>query len=283
MEESTDLVVQEETTQSQLASVEAEKAEAMQRVQAPYVVARKFPRSEERSLLRIVDACKRPALAQVAMFAVPRGGKTQRGISIRLAEVMAQSWGNIGFGTREIEHVEGFNGFTKIEAFCTDFETNAHEYRAFTVYHKRKANNRIKHIEDPQEIYELVANYGSRRMRACILAIIPKHVQEQAIAQVTKTLKEGDGKPLQDRLNAIVKAFSEIDVHVDLIERRLGHELKFVSEEELIDLRAIYNSMKQGETKRQEWFDLRAEPEGGRAAELNEKLKADKPTKKEKS
>lgn len=249
-----------------------ELVEAVQRVQAPYVVARRFPRSEERALSRILNECRRLGLASAAMYAVPRGGKTQRGPSIRLAESLARNWGNIGFGQRELEHVDGINGFTRVEAFCVDFETNAQESKTFTVYHKRKANKQIKHIEDPQEIAELVLNYGSRRMRNCILAVIPKHIVEEAVKQVETTLRlQGKDTPIQDRVNQLVKAFEQFNVNIDLIEKRLGHELKHISEEELIDLRAIYVSLKEGQTKRGEWFDPRADadPEIGRAAKLN--------------
>lgn len=283
-EVSTDLVVEEHQNQiEQNAMVEERRAEATQRVQAAFVIAKRFPRNEQVAIARIATSCKRTSLAEVAIYSYPRGkdkrtGKalTVSGPSIRLAEVIAQAWGNLDFGVREVEHEEGFNGYSVIEAYCSDLETNTHQRRVFTVHHKRKvgsgAKASVRHLDDPRDVYEHVANYGARRMRACILGVIPRDVVEKAVGQVRETLKKGTGEPLIDRINRMVIAFQELGVSVELIERRLDHATNLITEDELVDLRAIYTSMKDGESKRHEWFDLSSDADGGKAAELNQTI-----------
>lgn len=78
-----------------------------QEVQAAMVVAKKFPRDERYSADRILSACSRETLAKDAMYEYPRGGETITGPSIRLAEALAQNWGNIDFGVIELEQKNG--------------------------------------------------------------------------------------------------------------------------------------------------------------------------------
>lgn len=271
-----DLEVVDQSHNQGGALVESEKAEAIQRVQAAYVIARRFPRQESLAIANIRKACKRESLAEVALYSYPRGGKPVTGPSIRLAEVLAQCWGNIEYGMKELENVEGINGYSVIEAFCSDLETNVHQRRTFKIYHKRKAQGSIKHLDDPRDVYELVANYGQRRVRAAILGVIPRDVTEAAVNEIKQTLKVGSGEPLQDRVAKMLFAFQELGVTHELVERRLGHEIKTINDDELVELRSIFTSLKDGETKRQEWFELSSSVEGGKAAELNEKLKGKK-------
>ena len=77
---------------------------AAQEVQAAMVVAKRFPRDVVTAERRIIDACKRPGLAQSSMYTYPRGGTQITGPSIRLAEAMAQNWGNVDFGIIELVH-----------------------------------------------------------------------------------------------------------------------------------------------------------------------------------
>ena len=79
-----------------------------QEVQAAMIVAKRFPRDEVMSHNRILNACKRRSLAERAVYEYPRGGENVTGPSIRLAEVMAQNWGNLDFGITELEQKNGY-------------------------------------------------------------------------------------------------------------------------------------------------------------------------------
>ena len=78
-----------------------------QEVQAAMVIAKKFPRDEVQSFNRIMQACKRKTLAEQAMYEYPRGGTKVTGPSIRLAEAMAQNWGNLDYGIIELQQKSG--------------------------------------------------------------------------------------------------------------------------------------------------------------------------------
>ena len=81
-----------------------DSARAVAEVQAALVIARMNPRDQRQSMDRILNACCRPKLAETAIYAYSRGGSDIQGPSIRLAEAIAQQWGNIQFGIRELSN-----------------------------------------------------------------------------------------------------------------------------------------------------------------------------------
>lgn len=68
---------------------------AVAEVQAAMMIARMNPRDPIAAMDRILNACARPTLAEAAVYQYSRGGSDVSGPSIRLAEAMAQSWGNM--------------------------------------------------------------------------------------------------------------------------------------------------------------------------------------------
>lgn len=247
---------------------EAEKAKAVQQVQAQFVIAKRFPRDETRAIAKIGQSCKRSTLAEKACYAYPKGDSMVRGPSIKLIRVIAQQWGNLDCGIRELDR--GPN-YSLIEAYAIDLESNHRETKTFTVPHTiRLKSGKDKPITDPREIYEHIANMGSRRMRACIQGVVPADVVDQAVEWCNETLRAGSKlKPLIDRIRTMVIAFQEIGVTKEMLEKRMGHKAEESNEATFEDLRDIYTSIKDGETARERWFQI-GDPT---ATEQTEKLK----------
>ncbi len=253
-----ELITQEQTQQlpvkHESKAIEIAQARHAQEVQAAMIAARQWPRDQFAAAARIMHACQRVGLAEVAMYAYPRGGQTVTGPSIRLAEVLAQNWCNIDYGVMEISQRDGESDML---AFAWDLETNVRCQKLFTVKHQRFSRKGLTDLEDPRDIYEMTANLGSRRLRACILSVIPKDVQDDAVRECEKTLSGQGGKSLKERLKGMVKVFDEHGVSVEMIERRLGHKLEATNETELVSLRKIYTSIKDGMSARDEWFQVK--------------------------
>ena len=89
-------------------------------IQAMVFMAKQFPRNQIQAADRILNACTRQTLADSAVYSYPRGGQNIEGPSIRLAEVLAQNWGNLDFGIRELSQE---NGVSTVEAYAWDLET----------------------------------------------------------------------------------------------------------------------------------------------------------------
>jgi len=243
--------------QGQGALVEIESARAIQEVQAAMTIAKRFPRDQNEAHTRIMKACERYSLADKATYAYPRGDKTVKGGSIRLAEVIAQNWGNLAFGIRELSQTFGRS---EAEAFAWDMETNTRQTKIFQVPHIRysKEKGNVK-LTDPRDIYENVANLGARRMRACIFGVIPGDIVEDALAQCENTVREGNKKkPIKDRIRYMLKSFADIGINQEMIEKRLGHSVDVIIDDELIELNNIGRSILDGMTKRNEWFEFKS-------------------------
>lgn len=241
--------------QEETGLIASTEARAVAEVQASYVIAKKFPRNQHESYMNIIDACKRPFLAEQAMYAYPRGGSLVTGPSIRLAEAMAQAWGNLDCGVREISQS---NGVSVAEAYAIDLQTNTRVTKIFHVPHVRDTKKGRQKLTDARDIYEMVANQGSRRLRACILGILPGDVIEAAVSQCKKTMESGE-VPLVDRIRMMVQKFDELGVKVEHLEKRLGHKLEATISSEIVTLQGIYKSIKDGFSGREDFFEIGSE------------------------
>lgn len=227
-----------------------------QEVQAAMVIAKKFPRDEVESFNRIMRSCQRKSLAEQSMYEYPRGGTKVTGPSIRLAEAMAQNWGNLDFGIVELEQK---NGESQVMAYAWDLETNTRQTKIFSVPHVRGTKNGNIPLTDPRDIYEMVANQGARRLRACILGIIPGDVIDAAVEQCMETLAKGEKEPLLDRVRKMAKAFEDAySVTLPMIENYLGCSSDAFSENDFIRLKNVYKSLRDGMAKREDYFEIAA-------------------------
>lgn len=234
---------------SGLVSVEQQRAVA--EVQARLLTARACPRDPIRATDMILNDCTRPALAQGALYAYSRGGSDVSGPTIRLAETMARRWGNIASGIKEISRGDGYSDCI---AYAWDLETGYYDERQFRVRHWRDTKKGGYRIEDERDIYELVANMGQRRKRAVLLSVIPGEVVEAAVAQAEATLNaSADTSP--EAVLAMVGAFEAYGVTRAQIEARIQRRLDSIRPAQVVLLRKIYASLRDGMSDPSEWFD----------------------------
>lgn len=247
------------------ASTQREIAE----VQGAIVLAKKFPRNQIEATDRILTACQRPTLAEGALYSYARGGTDITGPSIRLAEAIAQNWGNLQFGVRELEQRQGES---TVEAYAWDMETNTRQVKVFQVAHKRHTKKGAYSLDDPRDIYEMVANQGARRLRACILGIIPGDIVEAAVTQCEETMKaKADTTP--EALKKMLEAFSTYKVTREQIEKRIQRKLESITPAQKVSLGKIYNSMKDGMSNPSDWFEVIPQADDKRASKGNEGVK----------
>lgn len=237
----------------------AEQTKALSELQTALIMARRFPRDPIVAMDRILQACSRPTLAERGLYSYARGGTDITGPSIYLAKAMAQHWGNLTFGIREIENR---NGSSLVESFCYDLETNTKESREFQVAHGRYTRSGgMKKVDDPRDVYEIVANMGSRRLRACILGIIPDDVTDAAVRQVEITLKTRV-EITPEKIKSLIDKFSELKITSEQLETRIQRRLDAITPAGMIQLGKIYNSIKDGISKPDDWFASQKKEEG---------------------
>lgn len=226
-------------------------------VEGAIFMAKKFPRDILKSVENIKKMCSRKSLANIAEYTYPRGGAQVSGPSIRLAEAIAQAWGNIDYGIMELSNS---NGLSEMMAFAWDLETNVRRTMIFSVKHERSTKKGTYALEDTRDIYELTANMGARRVRACILGIIPADIVEEALMEVRKTLKEGEDK-FETSLKSMIDVFAkDFKVTREQIEEYIGYKIVNFNDDDLLNLRGVYRSIKDGIGKREDYFKMKVEP-----------------------
>ncbi|WP_295401697.1 hypothetical protein [uncultured Thiocystis sp.] len=246
-----------QSQQSLTHTAETGSAREIQEVQAAMVIAKRFPRDQVTATDRILQACTRQTLAEGALYSYNRGGSEITGPSIRLAETLAQCWGNIQFGIRELEQRIGDS---TVEAFAWDLETNTRQTKVFQVPHERHTKAGSKRLSDPRDIYELVANQGARRLRACILGVIPGDVTEAAVQQCEVTLAaKADTSP--EAVKRLVETFGKLGVTAEMLTKRLGNRLEAIRPAQVIQLRKIYASLRDGMSSIGDWFEVAPTPQ----------------------
>jgi hypothetical protein len=244
-----------------------EQSRAIQEIKAQVVLARHFPRNIMQARAKILEECQRPRFAEIALYQYPRGKKKNSagqwvanivaGPSIRLAEVMARSFTNMKFGIRVMSRRDGMSD---VQTYAWDMESNVIETRDFIVKHERKSGDKTVKLTDDRDIYEMEANQGARRMRACILALIPKDIQDEAQEEVDKTTMNNlQGEAGVDRIKKMVDKFADLDVTQKMIEEKFGVKLKSLDIKHWAELGRIYNSLKDGIGNRNDYFGLKDE------------------------
>lgn len=214
---------------------------------------------------RIKNACQRIGLAEKSEYVYNRGGTDITGPTIDLLTVIANYWGNIQFGFRELSQQ---GGESTVEAFAWDLESNAKRSVVFTVAHKRVTDKGRKTtiLTDPRDIYELVANYAQRRVRSCLEAIVPPDVVEDAVLQCRATLQER-AEVTPDAIAKLLAAFGKLSVSKEQIEAKLGRRLDAMQPAQLVNLRRIYKSITDGMSKPEDWFEVLGAEEPKSAAD----------------
>ena len=233
-----------------LATAESSRVQA--EVQAQLTVAQARPRNQMQCVDRIMNACQRQRLAEGASYQYSKGGSKITGPSVRLLECIAQNWGNVQFGFRELAQS---NGESTVEAYAWDMETNAKRSLTFVVPHRMKAGKTFKQLTDPREIYEYIANQAQRRVRSCLEAVIPRDIIEDAVDECERTLVEkADITP--ESIKKMVSAFqSDFGVKREQIEKRIQRKLDAIAPAQFVALRRIYNSLKDGMSEPKDWFE----------------------------
>lgn len=235
----------------QNAVAEATSAREVAEVQAAMAIAKRFPRDPREAMDRILNACTRPTLAEKALYSYSRGGTDITGPSIRLAEAMAQAWGNMQFGIRELSQE---NGTSTVEAYAWDIETNTRQSKVFQVSHIRHTRQGSKVLTDPRDVYENVANNGARRLRACILGVIPGDVTEAAQAQCEETL-HANADTTPEGLRKVLAAFEAFGITKEQIEKRIQSRMEAIRPAQVVHLKKVYVSLRDGMSKPEDWFE----------------------------
>lgn len=239
-----------------IGTMAVEQQRAIAEVQAAMVVAKQFPRDIAEVVRKIKQTCSRKSIAEVAQYSYKRGSEEITGPTVYLLKAIAQEFGNLSYGVRVLSSTPAFMGKpgeSTVEAFAWDMERNVRETRTFTVKHWRDTKSGGYAIKEERDIYELIANMGSRRVRACLEGVIPADIQEFAVHVCNKSLLEGNVDTPEFR-QEMLDGFAEYGVTRQIIETRLNKKFEAATPSQLLKLQRGLVAIRDGVTTAEEAF-----------------------------
>ena len=229
-------------------------------LKAGVVMAKKFPRNELTSYNRLMKSCERPSLAGAATYCFPRGGQNIEGPSVDLAREAARCWGNIRYGLRIIAETEEQ---VHIQGVAFDLETNnlVSAEDKFKKLVQRKISGSLQWIKpDERDLRELVNRRGAICVRNALLQLLPPDVIDDAVMKAKETMtKAAKGEIKQDpkkAISSLISAFGQLGVTSEMVAKYLEHDLEIITEKEMVELRGIWKSINDGNSRREEYFEI---------------------------
>lgn len=227
-------------------------------IDSQITTARAYPRSIQRAKQMILSlATLDEETASECIYALPRGNKPITGPSIRLAEIVQQSWGNNRAGAHVV-HVDRVNKFVEAEGFYHDLETNA----------ASKASVRRRIVDSKGKLFtdDMIIVTGnaacSIAKRNAILSGVPKTVWAAAEDAVRRVISGGQ-ETLTVTRDKSLKAFAAFGVKPDQVfEALVVKGLEEITIEHVAVMRGMYAALKNGEATVEEMF-APATPAGG--------------------
>lgn len=220
----------------------------LEEVKAAIFLAKQFPRNEIIAEDNILKQCKRKRFAEAALYSFPRGNELVEGVTIRFAEALARAWGNIQYSVIELETE---SGVSTMLAYAWDCEKNIKSTRQFDVALVRDTKSGSYLVKTMRDQYEIKAAYAARFLRGCILNIIPNDIVESAVEIIKRTMLE-DEENLnieEKRMKTVEFLNLKLQVTKEDLEEILNCEYNSWTENHIINLRLIYNGIKEGQLK----------------------------------
>ena len=248
---------------NQSLAVSLARAEVDQQI----ATARAMPRSIQRAVSSIMTlATLDDESAEECIYALPRDGKSIRGPSVRLAEIIASQWGNCRVGARVV-HVDRFEKYVEAEGVFHDLETNT----ATTARVRRRISLKSGRVMSDDMIVVTGNAACAIAKRNAILGAVPKAVWRKAFNAV-ESVVAGDVQTLANRRAEALKFLARYGVKPEQLYERLeiaGED--DLTLDHLVTVRGMCAALKSGEAEVEEFFPAKkpaasdAQPKGASA------------------
>lgn len=215
-------------------------------VEMAMLSARRVPRDEDNAFQKIIRSCRRPRFAENVEYRFPRGGKQVSGPSVYLLREIAKAWGNLQYGFRVTQ--DDAEART-IRGYAWDLETNTRVELedSFKKLIQRRISGETRWIApDERDLRELTNRRGAILVRECIRGLIPQDYIDAAVEQAAETLRADIADDPDGARKKIIAGFDKLNVKPAALKSFLGIPLEQASPAQLAELRAIYESIRDG-------------------------------------
>lgn len=225
-------------------STAVEQARAIAEVQAAVVIAHERPRDVDLCRASIRISCEMPKMAERAFYTFPRAGESITGPSVYLAREVARCWGNMQHGTRELRREQGWS---EMQAWAWDLETNTREATDFIVLHIRDTKGGAKKLTEQRDIREANQADAARSVREAIFQVVPTWFSDEA-QDVCRATLEKDEDPIEVRADKSAETFSQLGVTLGRLEVKLGKPKAQWTVFDVTQLKIAHRAISRGES-----------------------------------
>ncbi len=229
--------------------------------------ARKYPRSI--SMFRRnaeALACLDEETAAACVYSLPRGGKPITGPSVRMAEIVAATYGNCRIASRVIDIDDKF---VVAEGAFHDLETNT----AVRFEVRRRITDKTGKRFNDDMILVTAQAACSIAVRNAIFKGAPKALWKGVYDKACRMI-QGEGKTLKERQDACVAFWKAKGVKPPQVAAFCGRrDVADLTGDDLVALVGLWNAIKDGETTIAEAFSPKQAGAAG-VSPLNEKAAA---------
>lgn len=214
--------------------------------------AKQYPRRRDKEISDeiISRSSLNEAIATECMYSLRRGDNAITGPSIRFAEIVRASYGNIRVAARfvRIDQDDPLKAAVIVEAVALDLQTN----NAEVIPNRRSVMTSGKGGRKPQmfsaDMINMTINAATALARRnAILAVVPKAVWIDGYQRVIKVL-QGDVSTLAKRRQEIFDAFGRIKVEPATLHGILKTKsIEDVTLEHMPTLHGMMNAIREGE------------------------------------
>ena len=215
--------------------------------------AKAFPRSIKSFMDNAITlATINEEIAQSCTYSLPRAGKFIEGASVRLAEIIASSYGNIRVGARVIDN----DGKTiTSQGICHDLETNF----CATIEVKARITNKMGQTYSEDMQITTANSASSKALRNAIFRVVPTALV-QSIHDQVKLVAKGSAVTLTERRSKALLWFNEQGIKDSQICEILKIKgIEDIDLDKLSTLSGMRSAVKNGESTIKEIFSLEKE------------------------
>lgn len=237
----------------QMEVIEVQQAEMLaainkSEIDTQIATAKQYPRNLARVLNNIETlATMDEETAASCFYVLRRQGKVIEGPSVRMAEIIASSWGNLRLQARII----GNDGkMITAQGVCHDLESN---YATSVEVKRRITDKNGKTYSDDMQV--VTGNAACAiAMRNAVMKVVPSALIKKVIGKAKK-VSLGQSMTLENIRQSMMQYFSKIGVDEQRILDYLSvSKVDEIDTDMVVELRGLATAIKEGTTTVQETF-----------------------------
>lgn len=197
--------------------------------------------------------------AQSCFYCLPRKDKDGnrkeiRGPSVRLAEIIASSWGNLHAATRIIEN-DGRNITT--EGVAHDLQTNVKismQNKVSIIFGEKNGKGGYQANADMQTL--LTNASSAKALRNAIFKVVPKALVNRVLERAMN-FSIGDQKTMNSKVQEVFGKLNKMGIQTDKILAYYGkNSISEINAEEFKSLIGVGTAIKEGHIKIEDVFNV---------------------------